>query len=255
MKKWIVRVDFAQTIKWKVERGRTRRKKSSSASERWVLKRGKWKFCDEPIICSDCLSLVADALPVFWHRPLRKDVILRTPQCSEGRRWESSWGNDVVCVPDKRLLVRKKTGCFNAYLSVFLLSPLKECTWTTSFCSSSAWGSPTPTTTSTLTTTSPALSVWRTCSVRNSGVACENLADNLTVEEVCEVKLYVSARSLPGSGWIQEGTCQNQHGTGRIRLNSFFCVYFQLHVLTVVAMWFVTVYLPTWQFVLMAMSV
>lgn len=32
----------------------------------------------------------------------------------------------------------------------------------------------------------------------------------------CWVKLCVSARSLPGSGWIQEGTCQNQLGTGRL---------------------------------------
>lgn len=39
---------------------------------------------------------------------------------------ESSWENDVVCVPDRRLLMRKKTGCFHSYLSIFLLSPLRD---------------------------------------------------------------------------------------------------------------------------------
>ena len=46
------------------------------------------------------------------------------------------------------------------------VAPMKACSWTTSSCSSSVWGSLTTTTTSTSTTTSPASSAWRTCSVR-----------------------------------------------------------------------------------------
>lgn len=48
--------------------------------------------------------------------------------------------------------------------AVFL--PMKACSWTTACCSWSAWGLLMPTMTSTLTTTSPASSAWRTCSVR-----------------------------------------------------------------------------------------